>query len=357
MRYAPPMASLDAGQVLVIGFEGTDVPEAIRRSLAAGELGGLVFFRRNIESPGQLHALCRGLEYPAESPPLLAIDQEGGRVARLGAPVLKLPPMRDLARIATPDELRAVGAVLGRQLAAIGLTMDFAPVLDVDSNPANPVIGDRAFGSTAEAVAERALAFAAGLRAGGVLPCGKHFPGHGDTDTDSHLALPRLPHDRARLDAVELAPFRAAVDGGLEALMTAHVLFGALDPELPATLSPALIDGLLREELGYRGLIVSDDLEMKAVADRWGIPESAVRAVEAGCDTVLVCSDVDAAYAARDALAARADADERFAARLADACARSLALRETRPPRPAAALGDSTFAVPDSVTALLERIP
>lgn len=348
--------TVDPGQALVIGFRGTDVPQAIRRALAAGELGGLIFFKRNIESAAQLHALCQSLEYPADHPPLLAIDQEGGRVARLGAPVLKLPPMRALAEVASEDELRDCGALLGRQLAAIGLTMDFAPVLDVDSNPANPVIGDRAFGTTADTVAPRALAFAEGLREGGVLPCGKHFPGHGDTDVDSHLALPRLTHDRARLDAVELAPFRAAVAADLEALMTAHVLFDALDPELPATLSPTVLQGLLRDELGYRGLVVSDDLEMKAVADGWGIAESAVRSVEAGCDTVLVCSDVDAAFEARDALAARASSDRTFAARLAEGCERSLALRRSRPPAPAPTLDDSIFAVTEPVAALMERL-
>jgi beta-N-acetylhexosaminidase len=349
------MTTFDPGQVLVIGFQGTDVPTAIRRSLASGELGGLIFFARNIESAAQLHEISRSLEYPAEQPPLLAIDQEGGRVARLGAPVLKLPPMRALADVATEAQLRDCGELLGRQLAAIGLTMDFAPVLDVDSNPANPVIGDRSFATTPDAVADRALAFAAGLRAGGVLPCGKHFPGHGDTDVDSHLALPRLTHDRARLDAIELAPFRAAIAADLEALMTAHVLFDALDPELPATLSATVLQGLLRQELGYRGLIISDDLEMKAVADRWGVAESAVRSIEAGCDTVLVCSDVDAAFAARDALAARAADDASFRSRLADAVERSLALRRGRPPAPAPALDDSTFAVTDAVATLMER--
>lgn len=348
------MTRVDPGQALVIGFGGTEVPPMIRRALAAGELGGLILFKRNIESAAQVHDLCASLEWPAEAPPLLAIDQEGGRVARLGAPVLKLPPMRALGERASGEDLRALGEVLGRQLAALGLTMDFAPILDVDSNPANPVIGDRAFGASADAVVARALPFAAGLRAGGVWPCGKHFPGHGDTDLDSHLALPRLSHDRARLDAVELAPFRAAIDQGIEALMTAHVLFDALDPELPATLSREVLQGLLRDELGYEGVIVSDDLEMKAVADRWGVAESAVRAIDAGCDTLLVCSDVDAAFAARAALAERAAADAAFAARLDDACARSLALRRARPPAPAATLDDATFALAPSTRALLE---
>ncbi len=348
------MTKLDPGQVLVIGFAGTDVPLVIREALAAGELGGLILFKRNIESAAQVHELCSSLETPAELPPMLAIDQEGGRVARLGEPVVRLPPMRALAEKASADQLRSLGEVLGRQLAALGLTMDFAPILDVDSNPSNPVIGDRAFGTDPEAVIARALPFADGLRAGGVLPCGKHFPGHGDTDVDSHLALPRLTHERARLDAVELAPFRAAIAAGLESLMTAHVLFDALDPELPATLSRTVLQGLLRDELGYRGVIVSDDLEMKAVADRWGVADSAVRAIDAGCDTLLVCSDVDAAFEAREALVARARDDAGFAARLDEACARSLALRRSRPPAPVATLDGSVFAVDAPLAELLE---
>lgn len=348
------MTKLDPGQALVIGFGGTDVPPVIREALAAGQLGGLILFKRNIESPAQVHELCSSLETPPELPPMLAIDQEGGRVARLKEPVLCLPPMRALAEKASPAQLRAVGETLGRQLAALGLTMDFAPILDVDSNPANPVIGDRSFGADPEAVVASALPFAEGLRAGGVLPCGKHFPGHGDTDVDSHLALPRLSHDRARLDAVELAPFRAAIAAGIESLMTAHVLFDALDPELPATLSRTVIQGLLREELGYDGVIVSDDLEMKAVADRWGVADSAVRAIDAGCDTLLVCSDVDAAFEAREALNARARDDAAFATRLDDACARSLAMRRARPPAPVGTLDDSVFAVAPPLAALLE---
>jgi len=350
------MSRVDPGQALVIGFAGTEVPPMIREALAAGQLGGLILFKRNIESAAQVHELLSGLRYPAELPPLLAVDQEGGRVARLRDPVVTLPPMRALGETATEAQLRDTGETLGRQLAALGFTMDFAPVLDVDSNPANPVIGDRAFGPTPESVIARALPFAAGLRAGGVLPCGKHFPGHGDTDVDSHLALPRLTHERGRLDAVELAPFRAAVAAGLEALMTAHVLFDALDPELPATLSRTVLQGLLREELGYEGLIISDDLEMKAVADRWGVADSAVRAIDAGCDTLLVCSDVDAAFEAREALAARARGDEAFAARLEDGCARSLALRRARPPAPVAELDESVFALAPALAKLLESV-
>jgi beta-N-acetylhexosaminidase len=175
-------------------------------------------------------------------------------------------------------------------------------------------------------VIKQALAFAHGLHDGGVLACGKHFPGHGDTDLDSHLALPRLRHDRARLDEIELAPFAAAAKE-LPSMMTAHVVFEALDPDVPATMSEAAITGLLRGELGFEGAVFSDDLEMKAIAASYAIEDAAVRAVEAGCDLLLVCSDLDATARVRDALAARASQSKSFRRRLGEARSRANALR------------------------------
>jgi beta-N-acetylhexosaminidase len=270
---------------------------------------------------------------PQHTPLLVAVDQEGGRVARLGAPVLKLPPMRALSGLRDPALTERCAKLLGKQLRALGFTMDFAPVLDVDTNPANPVIGDRSFGSTPEQVIEQAYAFARGLEAAGILACGKHFPGHGDTDLDSHLALPRLPHDRARLDRVELPPFRVA-RARLPAIMTAHVVFEALRKGTPATLAREVITDLLRGELGYEGAIISDDLEMKAVADHYGVEASACLAIEAGCDTLLVCSRLDWVERARVALADRASREPAFRTRLEEAARRTLALRVACPPRP-----------------------
>ena len=340
----------------MVGFEGPELPDRVHRSLAGGELGGIILFKRNIESAAAVHRMLRSLTWPEGLPPLVGVDQEGGRVARLGEPLVTLPAMRSVGDGLDPAAIRTLGVALGRQLAALGFTMDFAPVLDIDSNPDNPVIGDRAFGDTAEAVAARALPFAAGLAEGGVLPCGKHFPGHGDTDLDSHLALPRLAHERSRLDAVELAPFRAAIAAGIPALMSAHVRFDTLDPAVPATLSKAVMTDLLRGELGFEGAIISDDLEMKAVADAWGVVPSGVRAIEAGCDILLVCSDLDAAYATRDALAARAAVDDAFAARLQDACERALTLRRKQPPKPASTLDESIFAVDEPVRMALAEV-
>lgn len=339
-----------AGRVLCAGFRGTELPPSLRARLDDDALGGIILFKRNLGAMDAIAALVAStVEAAGPRAPLVAIDQEGGRVARLGSPVLKLPPMRRLGERDDPALTERCGRVLGRQLAALGVSLDFAPVLDVDTNPDNPVIGDRAFGRDAETVTRHALAFARGLGSAGVASCGKHFPGHGDTDLDSHLALPRIAHDRARLDAIELAPFRAA-RGLVPSIMTAHVVFEALDPGVPATLSRRVITGLLREELGYDGVIVSDDLEMKAVFDHFGVAESAVRAIEAGCDLLLVCSRLELLEEAAAALVARAERDDAFAGRLADAAARVDRMRAAFPSRPragqalAAALADPEVA-------------
>ncbi len=351
LRYHCPV-NLEAlaGQVLIVGFPAGEPPAAVRRALANDSLGGVILFRRNIEGPHQVAEFLRSLLENAIGAPLVAIDQEGGRVQRLRTPVLELPPMRAFGQRGDAALTREAARLLGGQLRALGFSMNFAPVLDVDSNPANPVIGDRSFSADPRVVIEQGLAFAAGLSDAGMLACGKHFPGHGDTDLDSHLALPVLRHDRARLDTVELAPFRRAHAMG--ALMTAHVVFEGLDPTLPATLSPKVVRELLREDLGYPGVVISDDLEMKAVRDRWGVLDGGLRAIEAGCDMLLVCSDVDACFKLRSALAARAEVDRAFRARLTEAAERGRALRQKAPPR----VGDVRAALDDpAVRAMAAR--
>jgi beta-N-acetylhexosaminidase len=303
----------DVGKLLWVGFEGTSVPSDLRRRIAAGEVGGVVLFARNVprDDDGRadlrgLAALTRDLRAAAEGERLfIAVDQEGGRVQRVREPLTRWPPMLVFDQVPDgPAEAlaEAVGHALGREIAALGFDVDFAPVLDVHTNPSNPVIGDRAFATDPERVATRALAFARGLGRAGILPCGKHFPGHGDTSADSHLELPRLDHDLDRLRAVELVPFARAAAAGLPLLMTAHVVFPALDPGVPATLSRRVLHGLLREELGYRGAIVSDDLDMNAITDHINIEDAAVAAIEAGCNILLLCRDPANQQAAFEAL-------------------------------------------------------
>ncbi|HKU43062.1 MAG TPA: beta-N-acetylhexosaminidase [Polyangiales bacterium] len=324
----PQSLEAAAGQVLVVGYEGVEPPALLRDRAAAGALGGFILFRRNVGNPSEVAALTAGLRalFPPGLPPWIAIDQEGGRVARLGSPVVRLPAARVLGDLDDVALTLDAGALLGRQLGWLGINLDFAPVLDVATNPHNPVIGDRSFGADAARVIRHARAFAAGLAQSGITACGKHFPGHGDTAQDSHHTLPRLTHDEARLRQVELAPF-AALAAELPCIMTAHVVFEAWDPGVPATLSARVVSGLLRDQLGFRGLVFSDDLEMKAIAGEYGLNEAACRAIDAGCDALLVCSKQDHVESAYAGLLRRAERDRAFAARLENAAARSLAAR------------------------------
>jgi beta-N-acetylhexosaminidase len=329
----------DIGRLLWIGFEGTEIDADLRAVLEGGDAGGVTLFRRNLPTRGdetdldELTKLNDSLHQAgrqAGAPLLISVDQEGGRVQRVKAPVEHYPPMFSLASL--PDEeavarAEELGERMATELASWGFDIDFAPVLDVHTNPANPIIGDRAFSDQPEAAVLRALAFARGLQAGGILSCGKHFPGHGDTATDSHLSLPRLDHSLSRLREVELLPFVRAIEAGLPMIMTAHVVFAALDDSVPATLSPRVITGLLREELGYGGVVVSDDLDMKAIADNFGVGDAAVQAIEAGCDVLLLCRNREHQEEARVALHRAASTRPAFRGRVAQSAARVRALR------------------------------
>ncbi|MCA9688005.1 MAG: beta-N-acetylhexosaminidase [Myxococcales bacterium] len=282
------------GQLLFCGFIGVSPPRSLLDLIAAGRVGGVVLFRRNVENPAQLRQLCDRLHAaaPPGVPLLLAIDQEGGRVLRLRAPWTAWPAARALGDRDEPQETASIATAMARELVELGIRLDFAPVVDVDTNPQNPVIGDRSFGRAPERVARHATAFLTALQEGGVAACAKHFPGHGDTALDSHLALPRIDHDRARIDAVELPPFRAAIEAGVASIMTAHVVFAAIDPRAPATLSPAVM-AVLREELGYDGVVFSDDLEMRAIADFTSVRGRIEGPLRAGVDALLLCEHAD----------------------------------------------------------------
>lgn len=340
------------GQLIVSGFSGLSLPAELASALAAGQRGGVILFKRNVANVEAVHALTQQIAHacPRRLPPFIGVDQEGGRVRRIPSPLVQLPAMRVLGRSGDPDLVRRAASVLARELGAVGFNLNFAPVLDVDSNPQNPVIGDRAFSSDAETVVRLGRAYVEALQAAGVMACGKHFPGHGDTSKDSHADLPFVEHDRARLDAVELPPFRAASHARVAALMTAHVVYRALDPGVPATLSRAVCTTLLRNELGFRGVLFSDDLEMRALSDRFGIEQSAVRAIRAGADALLVCSDLELAERAHEALVAQAEGDESFRQRCSEAVRRSLAARRHCPPHPAASVEELRRAL-DSVEA------
>lgn len=346
------------GDLLVVGIDGPSLDAKTARDLSEGRRAGIILFRRNIPNVEGAHALCTEISRSARGiSPFIAVDQEGGRVARVPSPIIELPPMRALGDLGDAELVRRAGATLGAQLLAIGFNVDFAPVLDVDSNPDNPVIGDRSFARDARRVAELGAAFARGLESAGVMSCGKHFPGHGDTDKDSHLELPFVRHSLERLERVELLPFREA-GAAVSSLMTAHVVFEALDPGIPATHSRKIVTDLLRGALGYQGLVFSDDLEMKALAAHHTPEESAVKAIRAGCDVLLVCKDADIAERAYRALVQQAERDTAFRARCLDASRRSRKMRERFPARPAKTGADLAAALaPTDLLQALRSVP
>ncbi|MEU1080256.1 glycoside hydrolase family 3 protein [Streptomyces sp. NPDC005908] len=334
----------DALAVLQPGFTGTTAPDWIRRRLAEG-LASVALFGRNVADPGQVAALTAQLR--AERDDLLvAIDEESGDVTRLEVRTgSSFPGSHALGAVDDPALTRQVARELGRRLAECGVNLNWAPSADVNANADNPVIGVRSFGHDTALVARHTAAYVEGLQSTGVAACTKHFPGHGDTSVDSHHALPQIDLDATTLHQRELQPFRAAIEAGTRAVMTAHIRVPVLDPDRPATLSRRILTDLLRGELGYDGLIVTDGMEMGAVADTYGLEHGVVLAIAAGADAICVgggLSDEGTVQRLQDALVAAVRSGELPEERLADAAARVRSLAEwtTGMRRSPASVGD-----------------
>ena len=286
------------GQMLMSGFEGTTLTPETEDLIRNHHVGGLILFSRNYENPKQLHKLICDLQDVAAStstglPLFISVDQEGGRVARLTEPFTKYPPLCCLGHAQSESLAYRFGQSLAAELIDVGINMDYAPVLDVLTNPENPIIGDRAIASDPKTVAKLANAFIKGFKDKGMIPVGKHFPGHGDTHVDSHLDLPTVTRDAATLEAVELLPFRETIAQGLEVIMTAHVIYTAWDAENTATFSKTILQNILRQKLGFQGVIMSDDLEMKAVENYFPLEAFPRMGIEAGVDIFLICNSVE----------------------------------------------------------------
>jgi beta-N-acetylhexosaminidase len=330
MVSVPSAIRRDIGQLLIGSLPGKTVTPEMRSLAREFSLGGVIFFARNIEAPEQVAELSHDAQGLTSGLPLwVSVDQEGGRVARLKAPFTVWPPMATLGRSGDEGLARRFAKALATELRAVGITLDYAPVLDIHTNPKNPIIGDRALAEDAASVARLGAAIIDTLQTNGVAACGKHFPGHGDTSVDSHLDLPLVEHPPDRIRRVELVPFRQAVTSGVAFIMTAHVLVPSLDEEKPATLSRRIVQGMLRDEVGFGGVILSDDLEMKAIAKSYTVPDAAVQAIAAGCDALLVCSgDVDVQVATLEALVRAVEQDVIPYKRLEDALKRGRLAKE-----------------------------
>lgn len=319
------------GQMMLVGFEGTDVSEDMDDFISKYKPGGIIFYAKNIDSKEQVTALAQRLQNLGAADRgigmFICTDQEGGRVSRLPGPD-KYPSARALARDNTAEEVAAVAERMAEQLKNIGFNMNLAPVLDIDSNPNNPVIGDRSFGDNPDTVWQYAGAFIDGTLKKGVIPVVKHYPGHGDTSVDSHTGLPVLDHSTDRIMSFEIVPFKRAVDKGVPAIMTAHIVFTQIDPKYPATMSEALIGDLLRRDLGYDGVVMTDDLDMAAVHEFYGVGDAAVKAVKAGADILLVAQRKDSMIEVFDALKQAVDNGQITAGEIERSVKRILNLKE-----------------------------
>jgi beta-N-acetylhexosaminidase len=283
------------GQLFIVGFDGHTVPPDFKKFVAEYNLGGTIYFRRNAQSPEQIANLTNELQFQCRksdtAPLFIAIDHEGGVVNRLSAPFTKFPGNALLGEVNSPKLCFQFGAALGKELKAVGINVNFAPVADVETNPSNPVMKERMFSSDPELVGKMASAVCRGLQKMGVASVAKHFPGHGDTKEDSHFKLPKVDRTLAQLEECELTPFKRVIRSRVEGIMTAHIINPNIDPDYPATLSEKTIDAILRNQLRYSRLVFTDDMEMKAVTDHYGADEAALLAVNAGCDCLIYRGD------------------------------------------------------------------
>lgn len=322
------------GQMVIAGMEGFSMNENAKHLIEQQHIGGFILFKRNVESPKQLLQLLNALkEHNARShavPLFLSADEEGGPVSRMPESFVDVPSSKAIGQQNDPDLAYAVGRLLAQEIQAFGFNTNFAPVLDVNSNPDNPVIGKRAFGSTPEKVRRLGVRTMEGIQSQNIISIVKHFPGHGDTSVDSHLGLPKLNHDRKRLNHVELPPFEAAVEQGADGVMAGHILLPALDPDHPASMSEPILTDLLRDEMDYQGVILTDDMTMGAITDHYGIGEAAVQSVRAGSDIVLVCHGHENVLTAIQALRTALNNGDISRERINESVERILRLKQQR---------------------------
>jgi len=287
------------GELFLMGFSGTELGDDTSAFLSQARIGGVVLFAQNYESPEQLASLINQIQEcrASELPLWISVDHEGGKVQRFKQGFTRLPEAGVIAKKGSPKLLFELSEMVAAELKAVGVNVNFAPVADINSNPRNPVIGKRAYGEDEDTVSKMVSAFVRGHLHQGIQPCAKHFPGHGDTAVDSHFALPKVDDTLESLRNREFRPFVKAFKSGCRFVMTAHIVNPNLDPKFPATLSKATLEGVLRDEMRYTGLVVSDDMEMKAVTDHFGVEEAPRLAIEAGCDLLCYRSEAAARHA------------------------------------------------------------
>lgn len=284
------------GQMVTVGIEGYTLDDNSRKLIEEYNVGGIILFGKNVDSSNQLLSLINSLKEANSKnriPLFISVDEEGGRVSRMPKEIKKLPTSKRIGQMNNKELSYKIGTILAEELNMFGFNMDFAPVLDINSNPKNPVIGDRAYGAELEIVRDLGIETMKGIQSGGIISVIKHFPGHGDTSVDSHIGLPTIEHDIERLNSLELVPFKDAIKNGADTIMVAHILLSKIDPDYPSSLSKTIITDILREQLGFNGVVISDDMTMGAIVENYEIGNAAIKAINAGSDIVLVAHGLD----------------------------------------------------------------
>ena len=318
------------GQLVMVGIEGYTNDAHVEKMITEDYVGGFVLLQQNVKDSQQMLALLNTLKQSNslnQIPLFLSVDEEGGRVSRMPADFMKLPSSQKIGQFNDSMLSYQLGKILGEELSMLGFNMNFAPVLDINSNPNNPIIGDRAFGANASVVTKLGIQTMKGLQSQNIISVVKHFPGHGDTSVDSHIGLPTVNHDIDRLNSFELQPFAEAINSGADAIMIAHILLPQIDPDQPATFSKTIINDILRIDLQFDGLVITDDMTMGAITENYDIGQAAVKSINAGSDIILVCHDYDKEAAVIDALLEAAKSGTITTKRLDESVYRILALK------------------------------
>ncbi|WP_458126636.1 beta-N-acetylhexosaminidase [Paenibacillus sp. Z3-2] len=319
------------GQMILAGVQGTTLDDQAKQMITEQKVGGIIFYANNVTTLEGTAKLVQSIKEANQSNPVpifMSVDQEGGKVSRMPETVESIPSNGKVGRTKDSALAETMGELLARQVQLVGFNVDFAPVLDVNSNPKNPVIGDRSFGSSAELVSRMGIAEMKGLRSEGIIPVVKHFPGHGDTSVDSHLDLPVVNKTEKELAELEWIPFQAAVKEQVEAVMVAHILFPKLDPDHPASLSDVIIGEHLRGKFKYDGVVITDDLSMGAIAKNFKLDEAALATVKAGSDILLVAHSYESAKTIFDTLMSAVKSGEISESRIDESVRRILALKQ-----------------------------
>ncbi|HLU23129.1 MAG TPA: beta-N-acetylhexosaminidase [Bacillaceae bacterium] len=319
------------GQMIFAGIDDTVLNENTKTLISKYNVGGLIFYGDNLQNPEQSVELLNDVKttnLDNRFPLFLGIDQEGGRVTRLPGNIVEMPTNQQIGEIGNERFSYDFGELLGQQLNAFGFNMNFAPVLDVNSNPNNPVIGDRSFGNNVDIVSKLGIQTMKGIEAQHVIPVVKHFPGHGDTSVDSHLELPIVDKTREEINELEIIPFQKAINEGTDVVMVAHILLPKIDPTYPSSMSTPIISGILREELQFNGVVMTDDMTMNAIMDHYGIGEAIVESVKAGSDIVLIAHDFSKVITAIDALVSAVESGEISESRINESVERIIKLKQ-----------------------------